>query len=488
MGSQKEKCKNSQLEIKLINIQGLTQVKTTEIEGEIKENTIFCVTETQNKYQKTHVHENVSCLHSWRDSDDKKGGGLLILYRNSTHFDCKKEESGHNDILLAKCKYKTLEFVIILIYMATNDKMRNIAIKQQAERIFRKEADNPLLILGDFNAHTGFLGPQKCDENGRTVLSWLETFDLVLLNADPSCQGQTTWSRGDQKSSIDFVIVNKKLYRNFTLMHIDEDKSNFDLSDHHMITAHFSIPHGKIETPDTDNISYLKITDRTKEVFKQKLEEYLERRPNNRIEDINIQMKHISDISMKSTFKKKVDNSGKLVDPPWLTTNIKQEISKRREINKKARKASPGNTETLATMYKKQKVKVQMLVKDAIKKHEEIVSEKIMNDRNRSKKVWQHINTMINKPVQKRQNTKLYKDSTEVTEEDIPTELETKWKSIYQKHVNEVPTRWSKEEQELYTRSHNSKKTDSQQFTIGPEARQATVPIALREHFDTASN
>ena len=109
-----------------------------------------------------------------------------------------------------------------------------------------------------------------------------------------------------------------------------------------------------------------------------------------------------------------------------------------------------------------------------------------MSDRNRSKKVWQHINTMINKPLQKRQHTKLYRNSTEVNEEDIPAELETKWKSIYQKHTNEIPTKWSTQESERYARSHDSKKTDSQQFTIGPESRQATVPIALREHFDTA--
>ena len=50
--------RHDKLIVKLINIQGLSQTKTAEIENEMNDDTIFCITETQHKYQRTHFHEN----------------------------------------------------------------------------------------------------------------------------------------------------------------------------------------------------------------------------------------------------------------------------------------------------------------------------------------------------------------------------------------------------------------------------------------------
>ena len=92
------------------------------------------------------------------------------MYKTSSNIECEKMESGHSDILYVKCKYRTLEIQIILIYMSTNDKTRNKDIRQKTESIIKKEQENPLLILGDFNGHIGFIGSQQCDENGKMVL------------------------------------------------------------------------------------------------------------------------------------------------------------------------------------------------------------------------------------------------------------------------------------------------------------------------------
>ena len=49
---------NAKLEISLLNVQGLTQVKQCEIEKLITENTILCLTETQQKYMNVNVSDD----------------------------------------------------------------------------------------------------------------------------------------------------------------------------------------------------------------------------------------------------------------------------------------------------------------------------------------------------------------------------------------------------------------------------------------------
>ena len=45
------------------------------------------------------------------------------------------------------------------------------------------------IILGDFNGHTGFLGPQSMNKNGDMML------DLILLNGHPDGKGEITWQQ-----------------------------------------------------------------------------------------------------------------------------------------------------------------------------------------------------------------------------------------------------------------------------------------------------
>ena len=164
---------HDELIVKLINIQGLSQTKTTEIENEMNDDTIFCITETQHKYQRTHFQENTHKICSWRD-EDKKGGGLMVLHKEGRHIQCKKEDSDHSDVLYVRCKFQNTEIVIILVYMSTNDKTRNKCIQQKVESILRKEEQGSLLLLGDFVGHLGFLGPQQCDENGKMYsVGWM---------------------------------------------------------------------------------------------------------------------------------------------------------------------------------------------------------------------------------------------------------------------------------------------------------------------------
>ena len=91
------------------------------------------------------------------------------------------------------------------------------------------------------NAHTGLIGPQALNPNGKIILDWLDKFNLTLLNLNSNCEGEITWSRGDQKSTIDLILTNPEMYNYYKRMKIDEDKEYFDLWDHNQISVDFKI-------------------------------------------------------------------------------------------------------------------------------------------------------------------------------------------------------------------------------------------------------
>ena len=83
-------------------------------------------------------------------------------------------------------KLLRLVLVYFSVVKAPRDKERNLKIKKEIEMIIensqgRQEA---LMVLGDFNGHTGLLGDQREDENGRTVLEWMNSLNMILLNMD----------------------------------------------------------------------------------------------------------------------------------------------------------------------------------------------------------------------------------------------------------------------------------------------------------------
>ena len=61
--------------IKILNIQGLTNEKYTELQEELKEKTILCMTETQKKVDNIKRGEKIGAYSSsMRQKEEKKGG------------------------------------------------------------------------------------------------------------------------------------------------------------------------------------------------------------------------------------------------------------------------------------------------------------------------------------------------------------------------------------------------------------------------------
>ena len=97
---------------------------------------------------------------------------------------------------------------------------------------------------------------KKTNTNGKKILKLTEELDLNILNLDPRCEGEATWGRGEQSSTIDFLLANKNMTEKFEKMTIDEDQKTFDLSDHNLITAHFRTEQHRWNKEETKQESY----------------------------------------------------------------------------------------------------------------------------------------------------------------------------------------------------------------------------------------
>ena len=379
-------------------------------------------------------------------------------------------------------------FFIFLVYLATANVNRNKEIIKTIGNNIRKYEEERLIILGDFNGHVGFLGPQDLNKNGRAILQIMEDHNLTMLNADPACSGEITWKKGNQKITIDFVLTNERMYQHFSDMSIDEDKEKTDISDHLLIDTNFKFKHGRKEKfiEEWNEIKYRKIDDTTKGKYLERLTQLINQ--NMTISQIESAMNTAADETMTKKIRRKKTADRKDTEAIWFNENIRKEISKRREINKRKRKArNEEEIENLNTQYKKQKLKVQIMVRDARTKHEKQVSEKILSDPNRSKKLWKHIDTLKGKE-NKEKEVSVYEENKIIQGAQLSKKLEEYWKTIYQNGANDIPKIWNNDLKNKYENEIN--KTNQSTFEIFEQdcdfPIQYKIPDRLIEHFEMA--
>ena len=68
------------------------------------------------------------------------------------------------------------------------------------------------------------------------IKEWMEDRDLILLNGDDKCEGTYTWGRfsgeeREQRSAIDMVLMNEKMYERCRGMNIDEGQDIIKFSE-----------------------------------------------------------------------------------------------------------------------------------------------------------------------------------------------------------------------------------------------------------------
>ena len=204
-------------------------------------------------------------------------------------------------------------------------------------------------------------------------------------------------------------------------------------------------------------------------------------------------MKEAEEQCLKVKYMKTVNKNVKS-EPVWMTKDIKREIAKRRQINKKKRKeVNPNILLKLTEEYFKQKYLVQSLMCEAISKYEINATQKILNDSNKNKKLWIYIDLLRNKNRDK--EIDMYDaEGNKVAREDRKDIVEDYWIPLYQKLVNNV-RKYNDEAKHDYLMKFYNNSVDTGSFVkeldismgyVQPVYEEILIPKELVEHVDCA--
>merc|ERR1712082_260416 len=99
------------------------------------------------------------------------------------------------------------------------------------------------------------------ESNGVMIENWISQYNLNHPNQEEECIGTYTFSTSNGKSTIDHILVNNKLYTGYKGMHINEDKTLLNISDHWLVRAWLKIgPNTNInwKKPKVKTITWIK--------------------------------------------------------------------------------------------------------------------------------------------------------------------------------------------------------------------------------------
>ena len=362
----------------------------------------------------------------------------------------KEKGVGNRDVIEVAGKCYGLELRLVLVYFDVDKSRtgegycRNRRIQKIVESRIEKEGTEGLIVMGDFNAHLIMLGAKDNDINGRMVLEWLDKYDLVLMNADRKCKGLFTWGRREQRSSIDLVLVNRKMYELCSNMSIDEEGDVINFSDHNLITLELKLrggdlvkySKGKWETgtflkKDPDSIR--KLTQELDRVWVKGMG----------YEDMWKNLMVAQDKILKSNFRKRIGDSkeGEVEEAEWVTQEIRDGIAERRRLKRKQRNSKGIDSIKWEREWWIQKIKVQRLVSQAKGNWESNEAWSIRNCGDKGKRLWQRINKLRGKNKED-EEVWIYVEGEKQNLDDSWDELIKFWTSIYQMRPGNVMGIW----------------------------------------------
>ena len=476
--------------INLLNVQGLTNAKIIELEELMDNKSLLCLTETQLKIQKVNIDKEYRIYDSMRETNDKKGGGILMMHRISSNFNLNQLRNSHKDYVYVEGEIGGIKLFIFLVYFSVNDNERNDQLRKEIETHLNKIWDEAVLVLGDFNGHVGFMGYQKLNKNGQIVLGWMERYSLIMLNDDFNCEGVYTWSRNEQKSVIDYVLVSPKFYDIYEGMIIDEKQEMFDLSDHNLLQVKFKTKNNvqnEFNSNRWDKVDYYKTDPDSLKQYVQKLEARLITQETADIEKLNETIRATADLTLKATYKRRKGKGKRKTEPPWMNIEIREGIKRRKKFNRLCRNASTeGEQQNYKDLYLGQKEKTQIMIKEAIYEHEQKLSREIREGGNASKNKWAYINKLRKKEVKEKKELKVYSEGgIELTEKEAKEEIIRYWSDIYKKHANDIAEEWDRGEEHRYNAiaEEENRRVDNLQVHLSQDGQINTIDI-LQEHME----
>ena len=473
-----------------LNVQGISQAKFVEFENMIEEE-IFIMVETQLTQDRIRYQADTEVINKMRLKNDRKGGGIMILWKKQDNFNIKEIKTKNVDLMMIEYEINSDRIYVVVVYMSTNDNLRN----EEIEEISDKYEEKKLLIVGDFNGHIGYLGNQDLNLNGKRVIDILERNNLILINSDERCIGEFTWKQRNFKSVIDFVICNHQMNETILRMKIDEEKEMTDVSDHNLIEIVMKVrKQEKTFKKKGEKFSYYKIN---KEIGEKYIEEMKKDINTNKIQKME-ELEHLIKVKADNILKVerfRAENCAKEKEPIWYNKDIEREMKKRREINRKRRNSkSQVEKDDLWVKYKEQKSKVQIMINKAITDHELKITEKIMSDPNRGKRIWKYIKML--KDQDEKHGTKeikIYDELGRILDMvEVKESILKQWSEIYRNNDNKILEVWNDEQRILYEVKLNDTTMHAHYFTANMDndgiyraiRHDISFPREIREHME----
>ena len=499
INTDKNKLKNNKkaenIVIMYLNISGINHEKERNVEEIIEQNknTIFLITETHMKYDEVEVDKSIKKIIKMRDINDKKGGGLMAMFKKK-EFDCVFEiDNGNKDIMILVIEKGRIRFKIILIYFSVINKRpedinRNDKIKKEIEKEIERE-DIPTIIIGDVNGHIEGLGYQREDRNGRIIKEWLEKYNMTLLNEDEKCIGEITWRRNEQSSIIDMAIMNEDLYKYFTGMYVDEKQEIFDLSDHNLIRVDLEFERKKdYNKGEKIRREYVCTKEESLNKFTEKMEDKIK---NQNIEDIEELIRVIKvtteEVLMKVYIKKQTVD--KIKEKPWFNEEIREQIKIRKKYNRIKRNTE--NNEQMnyyQKLYIEQKNKVKSMIRGEITKYENKLTQEIKNNKGNRDKQWEYINELRGKYNTQEELYIYNEDGRKLEGREEEEEIYQQWNEIYCNKENKMAEVWNERIKKDYENEKDKfmrlkKLRTMANGVIEDKTEEMMIPQILAEHY-----
>ena len=176
-----------------------------------------------------------------------------------------------NEQMWVKIKTPSMSYNMGILYGLHETRSNNEEIDRwfyKLESSIAKWTDEPILIIGDMNAHMGNddqgidKNHNEINKNGKWWRNLIDRREIILINNTDMCTGKwTRTSATGKKSILDLVLCNYQMCHSVKRMHIDEVGK--------WMISRFRNVNGKtIETPSDHNTILVEVTCDKEKVIK----------------------------------------------------------------------------------------------------------------------------------------------------------------------------------------------------------------------------
>ena len=160
-------------------------------------------------------------------------------------------------------------------------------------------------------------------------------------------------------------------------------------------------------------------------------------------------MKQNAEDILKKTYFKRYHKGSP--EPQWFTKEMKENIKLRKQYSKLWRiSENIEHRKSYEAEYKKQKRKVQELIKEGISNYEMKLVREIQENKDR-RKLWENVNKLTYGKNNKKHENNIYDENgNHISENDLNETIINYWETIYKKHENNMSIEWNEENRMRY--------------------------------------